>query len=54
MGTVGTAKGVGRLALQLIVNGFEVAVGQHHVAVEHYDIVASGALYAVVAALSRT
>ena len=51
---VGTAEGIGRLALQLLLYSSEIAVGQHHVAVENDDILALCTLHAIVAALSGT
>ena len=53
MGAVGAAEGVGRLAPQLAGHGLQVARRQHHVGVEHYQILALRPLRAVVAAHAR-
>ena len=53
-GTVGTAEGIGRLALQLGVDSTQVVFGHHHIGVEYEDILALGTLHAIIAALTGT
>ena len=52
MGSIRTAEGICRLASQFIVDGLQVTRGQHHIAVEHQQIVALSPLGTVVAALA--
>ena len=54
MRAVGSAERIGRKSAQLVVNALQVALGQHHIAVENYEILAPCALRSVVAALSRS
>ena len=54
MRAVGTAEGVGRFAVKLVVYGLQVAFGHYNVGVKHDEILSLGAFRAVVAALPRT
>ena len=49
MRAVRAAKGIGGFTLQFVINGRKVARRQHHVGVQHEQVVARGTLSAVVA-----
>ena len=54
MGCVRTAKSISLLIGQFRFNSIEIALGHHHVAVEHNEVIALGPLGTIVAALPRT
>ncbi len=54
MGTVGTAEGVGRRALQFGTYGCQIALRHYHVGVEYEQVVAFSTLGTIVPALSRS
>ena len=52
VGAIGSAKSIGRLASQLVVDGLEIVHRQHDVAVKYDEILALCALGTIVAALA--
>ena len=53
-GAVGTAEGIGRLALQLGVDSTQVVLGNDDIGVEDDHIFTLGTLHAIIAALTGT
>ena len=54
MGSVRTAEGISRMLCYLIVNCFNITGWQHHITVEHDQVLTTGMLCTIVTRLSRS
>ena len=54
MGAVGTAEGIGGLTAQLLLHLGEITLGEHHIGIQHDQVLALGTLGTIVPALAGT